>query len=133
MVMLLELRLVPVLALALASCGPDQQDKVFEQAASPDGVWLAQAVDEHHFGPGNAAHFIRVQLKSSGTRAALADGAQDVLVLEPSPLEPYPGDPAKHVSLKWQSPSRLSVTYRNAVPSFVVAHVAGVDISTERK
>ena len=119
-----------LLSAFLVSCRSDQENSVFEQARSPDGAWLAQAIDERHFGPGNAAHFIRVTLKGTG-RAVLNGGEQDILVLEPRESEGYQDHPAKHVSLRWQSPTKLVLRYNNATTDFVVARIAGVDVITQ--
>ena len=117
----------------LAGCGSDHEEKVFEEAQSPDGAWLAQGVDEHNFGPGNAAHFIRVTLAGTG-KAVLNGGPQDILILEPdAAAEPYPGHPENHLKLRWQSPARLLLTYRKATADFVVARIAGVDVIAEAR
>jgi len=127
--------LVVILGALLAGCASDGdavEDKVFQQALSPDGAWLAQAVDEHQFGPGNAAHSILVTLKGTGRKAVFYDNKpEQILELEPNPKELYPGHPTNHLSMVWQSPTQLLLRYHDATADFVVAQIAGVDIITK--
>lgn len=117
---------VLVLPLLLAACGSDREEKVFLNARSPDGEWTAQAVDEHHFGPGNAAHYIRVTLTGINL------DHEDVLVVEPTDdADGYPGRPDKYISLAWQAPNRLTIAYHNATAQFIVSRIAGVDVVTQ--
>lgn len=118
--------LASVLLLAtLSACGDDTQVTAFETAKSPDGRWVAKAIDERHFGPGAAGDVLRVTLQLSHRGTPV-----DVLVLNPSDAEPYPGRPASHVRIRWLSPSALQVECRDAQVGLRMAEFEGVQVST---
>ncbi len=106
------------------------------EAISPDGAWLASAHTEQNGGFGSASIVTSVNLKrTDGT----VNSGQPFKILEFSCYGPAPRayvlDPANaggtiNLTMKWQTPSHLEVTYDGRADlNLQVVKIAGVDIS----
>ena len=95
------------------------------ESRSPDGYWLATAREEQGEGFGNAFDTTSVYLKR------INSSQPPIEVLEFS-VGSSAGDSGKlDLTMKWETPSHLNVTYngRAATLYFQVVKCAGLDIS----
>jgi hypothetical protein len=94
------------------------------EAQSPDGHWVASAFWLENGGPGTAGLDMEVYLKRTDVREA----PTEILGFSAGGL----ASAALNLRMKWQSPSRLEVTYngRAATLYFQVVKCAGIDILT---
>jgi hypothetical protein len=96
------------------------------EARSPDGSSLATARTVQYSGPGNAGLYTSVYLK----RTVYSNPATQVLLFDENDVTQ--ADSAKlNLVMKWETPSRLSVTYNGRVATldFQVAKYAGIAIT----
>jgi len=95
------------------------------EARSPDGHWLATASTTQNFGPGAASVDTFVDLK----RTDVSDRPMEVLAFSVGSQPSQSGDLS--LTMKWETPSHLDVTYNGhaATLYFQVAKYAGIDIS----
>ncbi len=95
------------------------------EARSPDGHWLATASTIQNFGPGAASVDTVVDLK----RTTVSERPMEVLGFSVGSLVSQSGD--LNLTMKWETPSHLHVTYNGhaATLYFQVAKYAGIDIS----
>jgi hypothetical protein len=119
-----------VCLLAVSVCGvfgcQDSKTTLAAEARSPYGPWVATAFMTEQGGPGNAGLYTEVYLKRTDLRQAPTE------ILSFSVGEQASQDGALNLTMKWESPSRLEVTYngRAATLYFQVVKCAGIDILT---
>jgi hypothetical protein len=119
-----------VCLLAVSVCGvfgcQDSETTLAAEARSPYGPWVATAFTTEQGGPGNAGLYTEVYLKRTDLRQAPTE------ILGFSVGEGASQDGALNLTMKWQSPSRLEVTYngRAATLYLQVVKCAGIDIFT---
>jgi hypothetical protein len=96
------------------------------EARSPDGRWVASAFSKQYGGPGTAGLYTDVYLKRTDVRQA------PIEVLDFSVGELASQSGILNLTMTWQSPSRLDVTYNGRAASlyFQVVKCAGIDIVT---
>jgi len=95
------------------------------EARSPDGNWLATAKEEKGGGFGNAFDTMSVYLK----RIKSPDHPVEILEFSVGSSTGQSGE--LDLTMKWETPSYLNVTYngRAATLYFQVVKCAGIDIS----
>src|SRR5579872_7387075 len=114
--------------LLVSVCGAfgcrDSETTLSAEARSPDGHWVASALTTENGGPGTAGLYTEVYLKRTDVRQAPTE------ILGFSVGGRASQDGALNLTMKWQSPSRLEVTYngRAATLYFQVVKCAGIDI-----
>ena len=96
------------------------------ETRSPDGYWIASARTDQHGGPGTAGLYTSVYLK----RANVSQAPIEVLGFSVGELASQSG--TLNLTMKWETPSHLDVTYNGhaATLYFQVVKCAGIDIST---
>ena len=97
------------------------------ESRSPDGYWLATAREERGGGFGNAYDSASVylkQIKSSRPPVEILEFSVGSLASQSGRL---------NLTMKWESPSHLDVTYNGhaATLDFQVVKSAGIDISVQ--
>jgi hypothetical protein len=104
----------------------DSETTLSAEARSPDGHWVASASTTEYGGPGTAGLYTQVYLKRTDVR----DAPTEILGFSVGGRASEDG--ALNLTMKWQSPSRLEVTYngRAATLYFQVVKCAGIDILT---
>jgi hypothetical protein len=114
--------------LAVSVCGlfgcKDSQTTLEAEARSPDGHWVASAFSTQNGGPGTAGLDMEVYLKRTDVREA----STEILGFSLGGLASH----ALNLTMKWQSSSRLDVTYNGQAATlyFQVLKCAGIDILT---
>ncbi len=96
-----------------------------EEARSPDGHWLASASTIQNFGPGAASVDTTVDLR----RTNVSERPMEVLGFSVGSLASQSG--TLNLTMKWETPSHLDVTYNGhaATLYFQVVKYAGIEIS----
>jgi hypothetical protein len=104
----------------------DVETTSLAEARSPDGRWVASAIRKQHGGPGTAGDYTEIYLKQTDVQRA----PTEILTFSVGELMSQSG--GLNLTMKWQSPSRLEVTYngRAATLQFQVVKCGGIDIST---
>lgn len=94
------------------------------EVRSPDGHWVAIALTKQYGGPGTAGRYTSVHLRRTDIRQAPIE----VLGFSVGELASQSG--TLNLTMKWESPSRLDITYngRAATLYFEVVKCAGIDI-----
>lgn len=119
-----------VCLLAVSTCGVfgcrDSETNLSAEARSPDGHWVASALTTENGGPGTAGLYTEVYLKRTDVKQAPTE------ILGFSVGGRASQDGALNLTMKWQSPSHLDVTFNGhaATLYFQVVKCAGIDIST---
>jgi hypothetical protein len=119
-----------VCLLAIAVCGlfgcREGGTTLSAEARSPDGQWVASAFSKQLGGPGTAGLYTSVYLKRTDT------GQAPIEVLDFSVGELASQSGTLNLTMTWQSPSRLDVTYNGRAATLYsqVAKCAGIDILT---
>jgi hypothetical protein len=116
-----------IIGLCVLASGCDAPQTIWSaEARSPDGSSLATARTVQFSGPGNAGLYTSVYLK----RTTYSNPAEEILLFDENNVTQ--SDAAKlNLVMKWETPSRLSVTYNGRVATldFQVVKYAGIDIS----
>lgn len=121
------IRLVIIGVFALIS-GCRNSDVIWSgESRSPDGYWLATAREERGGGFGNAYDSASVylkQIKSTRPPVEIFEFSVGSLASQSGKL---------NLTMKWESPSHLDVTYNGhaATLDFQVVKSAGIDISVQ--
>jgi hypothetical protein len=117
--------LLAVSACCLFGCR-DSQTTLEAEARSPDGRWVASVFSTEHGGPGTAGLYTSVYLKRTDVREA----PTEILGFSVGGLASQQG--ALNLTMKWQSPSHLDVTYNGHAASlyFQVVKCAGIEVVT---
>lgn len=118
--------LIVICVCALASGCRDYTIVWSAESRSPDGYWLATANEKRGGGFGNAFDDMSVYLK----RANVSESPIEVLEFSVASLASQSG--TLNLTMKWETPSHLDVTYNGhaATLDFQVVKCAGIDIST---
>jgi hypothetical protein len=116
--------------LAIAICGVfgcrEGGTTLSAEARSPDGRWVASAFSKQFGGPGTAGLYTNVYLR----RTDVQQDPIEVLGFSVGEVSSQSGD--LNLSMTWQSPSRLEVTYNGhaATLYFQVVKCSGIEILT---
>jgi hypothetical protein len=119
---------VCVLAIAVVGVFGCREDgtTLSAEARSPDGRWVASAFSKQIGGPGTSGLYTSVYLKRTDT------GEAPIECLDFSIGELASQSGTLNLTMTWQSPTRLDVTYNGRAATLYpqVAKCAGIDILT---